>query len=242
MSVKPKRSVRDKSGILQSFSFALEGIVHTLRHERNMRIHFLFGFLVLIFGVYVKLSAMEFMLLSLTVSFVLVAEMVNTAVEYGVDLIEENYHPLAKIIKDISAAAVFVSSVNAAVVGYLLMIKQVDWDGGPLLVMKVKHAPAHLTLMTLILVVGFVLFIKVIRREKALLRGGMPSGHSAVAFAVWTSVSLITANLLVAVLVLMLAVMIARSRVAVGIHSSWEVTAGAMVGSLITLLVFQLLP
>jgi diacylglycerol kinase (ATP) len=63
---------------------ALEGVVHTLKTERNMRLHFLAGFLVLIAGLYLNFDAVEMMFLCLAVTFVLVAEMFNTAVEYKI--------------------------------------------------------------------------------------------------------------------------------------------------------------
>ena len=236
-----KRKKRYSKGLFSSFNFALEGIVHTLTHERNMRVHFLVGFLVLILGIYINLSSVEFMLLCVTVSFVLITEMFNTAVEHSIDLIEEDYHPLAKVIKDIAAGAVFVSVINAAVVGYLILFKQVDWSGGPLLSERLRHSPWHLTLISLIVVIGLVLLIKVIRHEKELLRGGMPSGHSAVAFAVWVAVSIVTATPLVSILVFFMAVLVARSRITVGVHNMWEVIAGSFLGALTTLLVFQLL-
>jgi diacylglycerol kinase (ATP) len=237
-----KRKKHYSKGLFSSFSFALEGIVHTLNHEKNMRVHFMAGFLALIFGIYLNLSAVEFMLLSVTVCFVLIAEMFNTAVEYAVDLIEENFHPLAKVIKDIAAGAVFVSAVNAAVVGYLILFKQVDWRGGPILAERLRHSPWHLTLISLVLVVGLVLLIKVLRHEKALLRGGMPSGHSAVVFSAWAAISMVTSNPLVSILVFFMALMVARSRVTIGVHSIWEVIAGSFLGAITTLLVFQLLP
>lgn len=199
------------------------------------------GFLVLLVGIYIHLSAIEFMLLSVTICFVLMTEMFNTAVEHAIDLIEENYHPLAKVIKDIAAGAVFVSVINAVVVGYLLIFKNVKWRGGPLLAERVIQSPAHLTFIAIVGVVGLVLVIKLFRHEKRLLRGGMPSGHSAAAFSVWVAVSMVTGNLLVSMLVLFLAVLVARSRITVGIHNLWEVMAGSFLGALITLLVFQLL-
>lgn len=238
-SEKPKK--RFGKGLYHSFNVALDGIVHTLRSERNMRLHFLIGFFVLILGVYLNFSTIEFMMLCIAVAFVLVAEMFNTAVEHAVDLIEEKYHPIAGIIKDIAAGAVFVSAVNAAIVGYLLFFKHVDWAAGPILAERMKHSPWHITLIALIIVIGLVLLIKVFRHEKALLRGGMPSGHSAVAFSVWVIVSLVTGNVIVSILVFFLALIIARSRITTSVHDLWQVLVGGLLGALITLFVFQLL-
>ena len=218
---------------------AIEGIIHTLRVERNMRVHFAIAFLVIITGIYMDFSPEQFMLLCFAVAFVLVAEMFNTAVEHAIDLINDEYHPLAKIIKDVSAGAVFVASVNAAIIVYLLFFKRVGWglDG----LFKVKQSPWHLTLITLIIVVGIVLLVKVLRHEKFLLKGGMPSGHSAVAFAIWVVISFVTENSLVSILVFFMALLIAKSRMTGEVHSFWEVVAGSVLGALTALLVFQLL-
>lgn len=229
------------SDLSASVSYALDGIVHTLRTERNMRIHFLVGFLVLVGGIYFNLSAVEYMVLTVTVSFVLVTEMFNTAVEHAVDLASKRRNPLAKVIKDIAAGAVFVAAVNAAVVGYLIIFRQMDWASGPVLTQRFKQSPWHLTLIALIAVVGMVLAVKVIRNEKSLLRGGMPSGHAAFSFSIWVAVSFAAENSLVSILVFFLALLVTRSRVTMGVHTLWEALAGAFLGSLVTLLVFQLI-
>ncbi|MGB2599077.1 MAG: diacylglycerol kinase [Candidatus Omnitrophota bacterium] len=239
-SFKKPKHVFD-GGFLKSINTAVEGIVHTLRHERNMRIHFLVGFLVLIVGIYLNLDSIEFMFLCFAVVFVLFAEMVNTAIEYSIDLINAEYHPLAKVVKDIAAGAVFVSAVNAAIIGYILFVKYVQVATSEKVLFRIKQSPWHITLIALLVIIGIVIFIKVIRHEKSLLRGGLPSGHAAVAFSVWTIVSLLTMNGLVSILVFLMAFLIARSRVDKGVHSVFEVTLGSVLGVLVTLLVFQIL-
>ncbi len=237
-SDKSKQKKSRGKGFTRSVNTALEGIIHTLKSERNMRLHFFVGFLVLIAGLYFDLSAVEFMILCFAVTFVLMAEMINTAVEYSIDLISDEYHPLAKVIKDICAGAVFVSAVNAAVVGYFLIVRRIGaFMGGAFI--KVKESPWHMTLIALLVVIGIVLLIKVLRGEKSLLRGGMPSGHSAVAFAVWVLVSLITENALVSFLVFILAFLVAKSRRSDGVHTLGQVVAGSVLGALVALLVFQ---
>ncbi|MGB2961242.1 MAG: diacylglycerol kinase [Candidatus Omnitrophota bacterium] len=228
-------------GFFRSINIALEGIVHTLRHERNMRLHFIVGFLVLIGGIYLDLSSLEFMFLCFAVTFVLFAEMINTVVEYSIDLINDEYHPLAKVIKDIAAGAVFVSAVNAAIIGYILFVKRLQVTISKESLLRIKQSPWHITLIALIVIAGLVIFIKVIRHERPLLRGGMPSGHSAIAFSVWVAVSLVTLNALASVLTLFLAVFVARSRMTNNIHTFWEVFLGSAIGALVTLIVFQVL-
>lgn len=239
-SYKKPGNIRRK-GFFYSVNAALEGVVHTLKSERNMRLHFMAAFLVLIAGVYFNLSGVEFMLLCFAVTFVLVAEMFNTAVEHAIDLISDEYHPVAKTIKDIAAGAVFVSAINAAIAGYILLFKRVNWFSNGTAFSIIKQSTWHITLIAFLVVVGLVLLIKVMRNEESLLRGGMPSGHAAVAFAAWTVISLVAHNALVSLLVLFLAVLIARSRMVIGIHSVWQVITGSILGVLTALLIFQLL-
>ncbi|MFQ5952701.1 MAG: diacylglycerol kinase, partial [Candidatus Omnitrophota bacterium] len=182
-----------------------------------------------------------FMLLCFAVMFVLFAEMVNTAIEYSIDLINDEFHPLAKVIKDIAAGAVFVSAINAAVIGYLLFVRRLQLAISKEFFFRIKQSPWHITLIALLVIIGIVILIKALRHEKSLLRGGMPSGHAAIAFSVWVIISLVTMNSLASVLTFVLAVFIARSRMANNVHTFWEVVAGSVVGALVTLLVFQIL-
>lgn len=233
-----KQSEHYSGKFFHSINAALEGIVHTLRAERNMRIHFLIGFFVLIAGVYLNLDAIEFILLCFAVTFVLVAEMVNTAVEHAMDLISKELHPVAKIVKDVSAGAVFVSAVNATIVGYILLFQRVRWimSGGFL---RIVQSPWHITLIAIWAVLILVIFIKVKHGDKSLLKGGMPSGHSALVFASWVVVSLITQNALVSILVFFMALLVAKSRMDTKIHTFWEVVAGSVLGALVALFAFQ---
>jgi len=237
----PRRSEHlFKRSFAHSINAALEGVVHTLMHERNMRVHFLAGFLVILAGIYFNISGPDFLALLFAVSFVLVAEMFNTAIEYTVDLINDEYHPLAKVIKDIGAGAVFVSALNALLTGYILFTKRVGFNFHAA-TERIKESPWHITFIVLLVVVGMVLLIKVVRREKVLLRGGMPSGHSAVAFAIWMLVTLMAENCVVSVLVFFMAFHIARSRIAHGIHNTLEIVAGSVLGALTALMVYQFL-
>ncbi len=227
--------------ISRSIQLALEGVMHTLRTEKNMRFHFIAAFAVLLLGAFFNISGFEFLFLSFAVSFVLVTEMLNTAIERIADnWIKKRFDKKVKIIKDISAGAVFISVVNAALVGYIILLRHFgkNLEGA---FEVIKQSPRHITLISFLIVFAAVITVKVIRREKNLLRGGMPSGHTALAFSVWAAISLVTENPLISLLVLVLALLIAKSRVVEKVHSVWEVLAGAAIGTLLTVLVFQIM-
>ncbi|KJJ84724.1 Diacylglycerol kinase, prokaryotic [Candidatus Omnitrophus magneticus] len=206
-----------------------------------MRFHVLSGVIVLFLGVYYGLPFVELILLISAVSFVLFAELINTAIEYLSDvLVKEEFHPAVKIIKDIGAGAVFIAAINACFVGYLILSNHIDIPAVKF-INKIKHSSWHITFIVLFISVALVLAIKILRKEHNLFRGGMPSGHTAVAFSVWTMVTLFTTNPLVSFLVLLLALIIARSRLVRKIHSFWEVIAGAVVGILVSLFIVQVM-
>lgn len=108
-------------GLAQSFHFALEGMAYALLTQRNMRIHFTAAMLVVAFCALLQVSTYEIIAVLFSISLVIALELANTAVERVVDLlVNEKYHPYAKIAKDVAAAAVFVAAVNALFVAYFV--------------------------------------------------------------------------------------------------------------------------
>jgi len=104
----------------ESFSFAISGVVFALHNERNMKIHFLAGFLAVILGFILGIDWIEWGMLCITIFIVVIAELLNTAVEKTVDLVIAEYHPLAKIAKNTAAGAVLLSAVNALIMAYII--------------------------------------------------------------------------------------------------------------------------
>jgi len=226
--------------LVESLNRAVEGFIYVLKTQRSMRIHFLFATLVLTLGLYLNLPKAELLLLLGAIALVLVLEMFNTAIELTVDLIKNAYHPLARIIKDVTAGAVFLAALNAAVVGYVVFSRRLGIhvaDG----ITRIAHSPWYVTFIALLAVLFIVLIGKVFFHKGTPFRGGMPSGHAAFAFSIWTIIVFSTGNALVMFLSFVLAFLIARHRMKDNIHTLWEVLAGALLGILATALVFQLL-
>ncbi|MCQ9208509.1 MAG: diacylglycerol kinase, partial [Omnitrophica bacterium] len=151
----------NKQNIVKSFNSAIEGFIYVLKTQRNMRLHFLIAILALLLGTYLNLERMEILLLLVTICLVLLAEMMNTAIEMNIDLISDNYNPMARIIKDIAAGCVLVASLNAFIVGYFLFLNR-PWgvyiETG---IGKIKSSPWHITLIALILVLSLVIAGKI---------------------------------------------------------------------------------
>ena len=228
--------------ILDSFNFAFEGIIHVLRTQRNMRIHFAVAVVVLVFAVVASVSKLELIALLISITFVLIAEMFNTAVEGAIDVSTSSFDPLAKLAKDTAAGAVLIATINAVAVGYLVFSGKTA-DKTARLIDRVRDAPAELTIVALAVTVIVVIFIKSWTRSGTPLRGGLPSGHAALAFAGWIALTYVAGQphrFLVSTIAFVLALLVAQTRVESGIHSSLEVLLGALLGALTTLALFQL--
>jgi diacylglycerol kinase (ATP) len=229
--------------IIESFNYAIEGVVHVLRTQRNMRIHFAVAVAVIIVAAAAGVSKIELIALLISIAFVLVAEMINTAVEGAIDAATTSFDPMAKLAKDIAAGAVLIASVNAVAVGYLVFAGKAA-DNSARVLDRLRNAPAEITLVALVLTVLIVLATKAWTGRGTPLRGGLPSGHAAVAFAGWMAATYIVGDshrFLVSALTFIMAVLVAQTRVEAGIHSTLEVAYGGALGALVTLSVFQLL-
>ena len=242
----PRRSPPPAPGrapsLLDSFNYAFEGIIHVLRTQRNLRIHFLAAVGVFAGAVAVGVSRLQLIALVLAIAFVLVAEMLNTAIEGVIDVSTTSFDPNAKLAKDIAAGAVLIASVTAVAVGFLVFSSAVGQRATHVLD-RVRDAPADITLVALFLVVIVVIATKAWTGRGTPLRGGLPSGHAALAFAGWVAVTYLVGGdhrFVVSGLALIMALLVAQTRVESGVHSALEVAYGGALGGLVTLVVFQL--
>lgn len=106
--------------LLQSFKYAFNGIGFAIYNERNMRIHVCVAVYIVLFSLFYHLSKTEYILLFLTIGMMFFAELVNTAIEYVVDLQSRKYNVYAKVAKDVSAGAVLVCAFVSVIVGFVL--------------------------------------------------------------------------------------------------------------------------
>ncbi|WP_099158540.1 diacylglycerol kinase family protein [Virgibacillus ndiopensis] len=104
------------------FSYAWNGLVKTIKSERNFQIHISSAAIVIIIGFILHLSVLEWSIILLVIGLVLIAEMINTAIEQIIDYLKPDIHPKAKVIKDIAAGSVLISAIIAAIVGLIIFI------------------------------------------------------------------------------------------------------------------------
>lgn len=229
----PSHVPRPKSQI-DSFRYAVEGIVHVFRTQKHMRFHFFAVVLVLLAGLLSHFKAMEMIALILAMGAVLVAEMMNTAIETTVDLVTQTYHPLAKLAKDIAAGAVLLMATVAGLVVFILFFG--SRKIAPLTI-AVNRNPTPLAVLAVLIVLLFVvvMIVKVVGGKGSILSGGIVSGHAAVSF--FLAVTLIYRTNMdrwSIVLAILLATLVVQSRVEGKIHTMQEVVLGGLLGICLT--------
>lgn len=224
---------------LESFNNAITGIIDTVRTERNMKIHLIVALGILIVSFFFDISKYEFLILVVTITMVIAAELINTAIEAAIDMTTNYYHPLAKIAKNAAAGAVLVAAISAVLVGYVIFwdkLSSFSFD----VIRKVKNSQPYTILIVLVIVCIATIIAKAIFGEGTPLKGGMPSGHSALGFSIATAISLITEEPICILLSFLLAFITAQSRVDSEVHSISEVIVGAIFGIILTLFIFVL--
>jgi len=235
--------VRSRISLIDSFNFAFQGVIHAVRTQRNMRVHLLVAIVVLVAAIVVDVTPMELIALIIAIALVLITEMINTAVEGAIDVATTSFDPLAKLAKDMAAGAVLISTITAASIGFLIFSDRIS-NPSTRLIDKVKDAPVYLTLVALMVTILLVIVTKALTHRGTPLRGGLPSGHAAVAFAGWIALTYLVAGVqhrfLISALAFAMALLVAQTRVEAGYHSALEVTYGAVIGALVTLSLFQL--
>jgi len=224
---------------LESFNNAITGIIDTVRTERNMKIHLIVALGVLIVSFFFDITKYEFLILAVAITMVITAELINTAIEATIDMTTNYYHPLAKIAKNAAAGGVLITAINALLVGYIIFwdkLATFSFD----LIKKVKNSEPYTIFIVLVIVCIATIIAKAIFGEGTPLKGGMPSGHSALGFSIATAISLITEQPICILLSLLLAFITAQSRVDSEVHSIFEVIVGAIFGILLTLFILTL--
>ncbi len=105
---------------LQSFKYAIEGVILFFKTEHNAWIHLLSALTVVLFGIYFQLSKTEWCLIVFAIGFVLVTEIINTSLEHLTDLVTPDYHEKAKKVKDLAAGGVLISAIVAVIIGVIV--------------------------------------------------------------------------------------------------------------------------
>ncbi len=226
--------------LLDSFNNAINGILSTVRSERNMKIHLSVALLVLVLSMFYDLTRIEFVIVCITIAIVVICELFNTAIEVIIDTLIGIYHPKARVVKDTAAGAVFISALLSVLVGYFIFFDRIS-TSLEVGIIRIHQTPMHITVIALLLTLTVVVVLKTFFGKGTPFSGGMPSGHSAIAFSATTAVALYTNNANITILFLIVSMLVVQSRLEGKIHTVIELAAGAIIGFTLTLLLFQLL-
>ena len=121
-----ERKVVEKSKkLINSFKYAIQGILSSFKTERNMKIHIFIMILVIIAGVILKINKYEWITCILCFAIVISGELFNTAIETVVDMVMPYKNDKAKIAKDIAAGAVLTLAIGAAVIGVIIFVPKI---------------------------------------------------------------------------------------------------------------------
>ncbi len=128
--VKRKMGI-DEKRLKNSFQYAFQGIIQSYRGEQNLKIHTFIAILVIVFGFFLRISYLEWLVCFILIGLVLMSEFFNTAIEYVVDLASPSLHPLAKAAKDTASAGVLMMAIISAIIGLIIFVpKLIEFIGG----------------------------------------------------------------------------------------------------------------
>ncbi|MBA4550617.1 MULTISPECIES: diacylglycerol kinase [Thermoactinomyces] len=224
--------------LLRSFVYALEGLKYTIVTQRNMRFHFLVALGVLLLSLTLPMNKVEVLVLFVAIVLVLFAELINTAIEAVVDMVTGEYHPLAKVAKDVAAGAVLLTAGFAVIIGISVFYPHLD--ALFTLAINQKTIPANISL-AIIIVFDFFLTLFIKGWLQRMDRGSWePSMVASIAGCVSVLLIGVIGHFLITLLVLVLFAMLIGTRLRFR-SSRKPVFFGVCLGILVALIGAQFL-
>lgn len=229
-------------GFINAWENAFKGIIYAVTTQGNIQKQLVIAVIVMLLSLFFNLTRAEFLCLMFTVILIIVAEMLNTAIETVVDLYTDLYHPKAKIAKDVGAGAVVISAINALIVAYFLFFDKIA-DIGLNFIRNIAESPVHLAFIGIFITIITIVALKAAsttNKHKLIKNNFMPSGVAGMAFSANTIIWISTENVVILTLSLIMAILVAESRIEAGKRSTKEVIVGGLLGTAVTLLIYGL--
>lgn len=223
----------------ESINYAIEGILHSARTQKHVRLHLFSAAFLLLFCFALGIDMHDFIILSIMAAIVIVAEMLNSAIEAAVDIASPNKSEMARISKDMAAGAVFVAAVFSLVVAFYILkpyFIKFYYEG----ISLTKHYPSDIMVAAILMVLIAVIILKAYFGKGHPLKGGFPSGHSAISSSVAVSTIFLTENYYIIITFFILAVIISIARYIYKIHSVIEIFCGFFLGTFLTLILYNI--
>ncbi|MBP7901267.1 MAG: diacylglycerol kinase [Spirochaetes bacterium] len=218
---------------IKSLNYAVEGVLHAAKTQRHVRIHFLVIIVLLIVCFILGVQKNDFIIVSLIAALVIVSEIFNSAVETLVDMVSPKKNEMARVTKDMAAGAVLISAGTAIIAACYILLPYAEsfYRNGFRITI---HENGDIALSSMMIVTLSVIMIKSYFGKGTPLRGGMPSGHSALSFSVIVSAIYTFDSIILIGIIAFAGLLISISRIIQKIHTPLEVFAGIMTGSIIT--------
>ena len=220
---------------------ALNGIIHAFKTEKNLRHDYLIGALVLIVSLFFNFTKTELICLVLTIGFVIFAEMINSTVEYIVNLIKTEYDLNAKAAKDIAAGGVLIASVISVIVAYLLFMDKIR-QASTELITTVLSSKGHMLVTILFVATVLVVILKGMfsKDKNNNYVKAFPSARVTISFTLSTYLFVITKNLIVGGVAMVLSIIISSIKRENDKTTVLQIILSALLGILIVISIYQL--
>ena len=220
---------------------ALNGIIHAFKTEKNLRNDYIIGALVFFISLFFDFTKTELICLVLTIGFVIFAEMINSTVEYIVNLVKTEYDLNAKAAKDIAAGGVLIASIISVIVAYLLFVDKIGQASTALLT-AVLSSKAHMLVTILFIITILVVILKGVFSKDADNNyvKAFPSARVTISFALSTYLLIMTKNLLVGGIAFVLSFMVSSIKRENDKTTLLQVIMSALLGILLVISFYQL--
>ncbi len=222
-----------------AFGHALDGVIKAFKTERNLRIDYIIGLAVLIFSLFFDFTKTEFACICLTIGFVIFAEMINSTVEYIVDLITDKYDDRAKAAKDIAAGGVLIASFVSVAVAYFLFVDKIRFATTSI-ISSILESKLHILFTILFAIIVLAVILKGVFGKHHKYSKAYPSARVAISFACTVYLYLITKNLFVGGVTLLISLMVFELKRENDSQSFAYLLLSAALGILVVLIVYQL--
>lgn len=219
---------------------ALDGVIRAFKTERNLRIDYVIGLFVLIGSLFFDFTKTEFACLCLTIGFVIFAEMINSTVEYIVDLITDKYDDRAKAAKDIAAGGVLIASIVAVIVAYFLFADKL-YAATTAVLNSILSSRLYILLVIVFGTVLLAVILKGMFGKGSNFSQSYPSVRVALAFALTAFVYIVTKDIFVGAIAFILSVMIAQIRIENTKIRPIYIVISALLGILVVLIIYQII-
>lgn len=233
------KDIKNKN-FFTAIGHAIDGVICAFKTERNLRIDYIIGLFVLITSLFFDFSKTEFACLCLTIGFVIFSEMINSTVEYVVDLITDKYDERAKAAKDIAAGGVFVSALVAVVVAYFLFVDKIYLAANTVL-STILNSKLYILFTIMFASIILVVILKGMFSRKKTFIVSYPSARVTLAFAMTTYVYIVTKSMFVGGVSFILSIIIAQIKIENEKNGLIYIVFSGLLGVLLVLIIYQII-